>query len=409
VPRAPNDRLIRQPGYPRLFTAATVARLSNEMFPVAGVLYVLDRTGSAAIAGAAAAALAVPTIVSGPVLGAVLDRARRRARVIAIEQAVGALALAALLLAAGHAPGWVLPLLMLPAGIAFPLSTGGFTSLLRPIVPDRLLLRANALEASSFNLAIIAGPALAGTIALAASPRVALLVELVLKGIALPLAASIRDPAARRRASERTVLATTAEGLKLLVRSRELGSVTAAAGTAMVGRGLLTLGFPLFAAGALDAERGAAGYLWAAYAAGSTAGALLYGRVRPRVAPAVAVIASIGASGALMCVWPLAGTLAPALAIVALAGLAYGPGFAATFAVRQQAAPDDLQGQVFLTAASVKNAGLGIGSAVAGAAAGLGGSGLLLAAALMHVGACLGGLALLRPRRSADRREAAPA
>ena len=61
----------------------------------------------------------------------------------------------------------------LVAGITWPLSFGGFTSLIPVIVPDKLLAQANALEATSFNLAIIAGPALAGTISAISGPDVA--------------------------------------------------------------------------------------------------------------------------------------------------------------------------------------------------------------------------------------------
>ena len=61
------------------------------------------------------------------------------------------------------------------AGITWPLSFGGFTSLIPVIVPDELLAQANALEATSFNLAIIAGPALAGTISAIWGPAASLL------------------------------------------------------------------------------------------------------------------------------------------------------------------------------------------------------------------------------------------
>ena len=68
----------------------------------------------------------------------------------------------------------------LGAGITWPLSFGGFTSLIPVIVPEDLLPPANALEATSFNLAIIAGPALAGTISALAGPATSLLVEAAL-------------------------------------------------------------------------------------------------------------------------------------------------------------------------------------------------------------------------------------
>jgi hypothetical protein len=52
-------------------------------------------------------------------------------------------------------------------------------------VPDELLTPANALETTSFNSALIVGPALAGTLAAAFDPAVSLLVEAALALLAL--------------------------------------------------------------------------------------------------------------------------------------------------------------------------------------------------------------------------------
>ena len=72
---------------------------------------------------------------------------------------------------AGHAPDWVIPLVVLCAGVTYPLSFGGFTSMIPAIVPDDLLPPANALETTSFNSALVIGPALAGTLSAAFGPR----------------------------------------------------------------------------------------------------------------------------------------------------------------------------------------------------------------------------------------------
>ena len=63
------------------------------------------------------------------------------------------------------------------AGLTYPLSFGGFTSLIPAIVPDDLLPPANALETTSFNSALVIGPALAGTLSARLRPRASLLVE----------------------------------------------------------------------------------------------------------------------------------------------------------------------------------------------------------------------------------------
>src|SRR6266540_3671808 len=121
-----------QPGWPAFFLAATLARLArlaSEMFPVAVVLLVLDRTGRIALAGAAVAATTLPGVVTGPVLGAWLDRTAHRRAALASNQVVLGASLLAILAAAGRAPGWALLLLAALAGLTAPLATGGFTSM----------------------------------------------------------------------------------------------------------------------------------------------------------------------------------------------------------------------------------------------------------------------------------------
>ena len=163
-------RLRAQPGYTRFVSGATLARVSDEMFSVGVVLLVLDRTGSPSLAGATVAAITFPSLVSGPLLGAWLDLTGRRRTLMVIDQLVIASVLVALVLLIGHAPNWVLPLVVIPAGITYPLSFGGFTSMIPSLVPGELLLPANALETTSFNSALVIGPALAGTLSAVVAP-----------------------------------------------------------------------------------------------------------------------------------------------------------------------------------------------------------------------------------------------
>ena len=71
-------RLRAQPGYLKFLSAATLARVSDEMFGVGVVLLVLDRTDSPGLAGATVAAITLPSLFSGPLLGAWLDLTGRR-------------------------------------------------------------------------------------------------------------------------------------------------------------------------------------------------------------------------------------------------------------------------------------------------------------------------------------------
>ena len=395
-------RLRAQPGYLGFVSAATLARVSDEMFSVGVVLLVLDRTGSAALAGATVAAITFPSLLSGPLLGAWLDLTGRRRTLMVIDQIVIAGVLAALVVLIGHAPAWVVPLVVIPAGITYPLSFGGFTSMIPSLVPGELLPPANALETTSFNSALVIGPALAGTLSAVVSPAAPLIVEAVLALAALVLI--VRIPGLDRapeRTPDRTLWSIAGDGLRMIVSVPQLRGVTAAASFGMAGLGLLTVAFPLFAVEHLGVERSAAGYMWASFAVGSTLGALTLVRLQRRVPPERIVFTGYAVFGLLMLTWPLAGVLPVFLALIALAALADGPALAAQFAVRQQHVPPSLYGQVFTTAVGLKVGSFSLGAALAGAAAtGLGSAeALVIAATLQLLGAAVGITLARLPRR----------
>jgi predicted MFS family arabinose efflux permease len=380
-----------QPGYPAFLLAATLARLASEMFPVAAVLLVLDRTGRPGLAGAVVAATTLPAVVTGPVLGAWLDRTPRRRVALASNQVLLAICLLGILAAAGRAPGWVLVLLATLAGVTGPLATGGYTSMIPLLVPERLLARANALEAASFNTAAIAGPAVAGAVAAAAGAAWAVLAEAVLAALALPAIARLPRIGVPAGDDPAPLAAAIRQGLAHLVRTPVLRGVTVATAVGLGGSGLLTLAMPFWAE-RLGAGRAGSGYLFAALEAGAIAGALAAARPAASWPPQRVVLAGLGLFGLVVIAWPLAPSFGAALGLVAVAGMVEGPAFAATFATRQRWSPPALRGQIFTTAASLKLGMFAIGSALAGPALGVAGvGGILVAAGLVQLlGVALG-------------------
>src|SRR5918995_6387482 len=398
-------RLRAQPGYLRFVSAATLARVSDEMFGVGVVLLVLDRTGDEALAGAAIAAVTLPSLVTGPLLGAWLDLTGRRRVLMVIDQIVIASVLLALVALVGHAPTWAIVLVVLPAGLTYPLSFGGFTSMIPSLVPGELLPPANALETTSFNAALVVGPALAGTLSAVVGPEAPLLVE---AGLALAaLALIVRIPgldSPPERADERTLWSIAVDGLRQIALVPQLRGVTAAAAIGLGGLGLLTVAFPLFAVEHLGVERSAAGYMWAAFAVGSTLGALSLVRVQRRFPAERIVLTGYATFGLLMLSWPLAGSLPVFLLLVSLAALVDGPALASQFAVRQQYVPPSLYGQVFTSAVGLKVGSFAAGAALAGAVVtGLGSAEALGLAATLQLLAAVVGVTLMRlPSRPAQ-------
>jgi predicted MFS family arabinose efflux permease len=391
-------RLRAQPGYLPFVGAATLARVSDEMFSVGVVLLVLDRTDSAGLAGLAVAAITLPSLISGPLLGAWLDLTGRRRHLMVLDQLLISTMLVVLVLVAGNTPNWVIPLVVLMAGLTYPLSFGGFTSFIPVLVPDELLPPANALETTSFNSALVIGPALAGTLSGAFGPATSLLVEAGLALVALVLILRIPDlDRGGDRGDGRTLLGVAAAGIRQIVSVPELRGITVAAAIGLGGLGLMTVTFPLFAVEHLGGQRSDAGFMWAAFAVGSTLGALSLVRLQRRVPPERIVLAGYAIFGTLMLTWPLAGTLPALLVLIGVAGLADGPALAAQFAVRQQVVPPSLYGQVFTTAAGLKVGSFAMGAGLAGpVVTGLGSAEAMLVAAVAQMVAAVVGVTLMR-------------
>jgi MFS family permease len=364
VRRQALGRLWRSPGYPGVEVSATLARLANEMFVVGPVLLVLERTGSASLAGAAAAAFTLPSVLTGPLLGAWIDRRRQPIPLLVADQALSATALVGLVVAAdsGAVPVLVLALL---AGITSPLSYGGLTSLLPSMVRSEDQPIASDVEAMSFNAATLGGPALAGAIAALVSPEAAVLTQAGLKVAALALLVVAGFPG-RLRISALSTRDSIVAGIRHVIHTPPLLAVTLTGALALGGRGLLTIGFPLFAVESLSDDREVGAYLWAAFAIGSIGGIATLSPGTRSWPPARITLAATAACGAVMLIWPATSSTAPALMLVALAGAAYGPGLAATVAVRQKWTPPSLQGQVFTTSASLKPGFFALGAAASG-------------------------------------------
>jgi len=388
-------RLREQQGFSILFAGATLSRLATEMNSVAVVLFVLSVTHSPRLAGLTVAAATFPTVVTGPVVGAWLDRTRHRRTAFLLSPVVLVVTMVAFLVAAHRVPGWVLIVLAFVAGLPSPIRTGGFSGLIPTVVPEPVLPRAYGMEAASYNIAGIAGPAVAGTIAgvatagwaIAATAVTALLATIVIARVPI-------EPG--RPVEGRPLRALLREGTALLWRVRELRSITVATTLSMGFFGMVVLAFPLFAH-ELGHRRATGGLLFSVLAIGALAGSVVWTKVAGRFAEEPAAFATMGLFGIALAAVGLTPNLPLALVATAVAGFFEGPLLAVTLNLRQRCAPVHLRTQVFTTAASLKIGAFSVGSAVGGAAAaGLGPRGMLAVAGSGQVLSIVAGLATRR-------------
>ncbi|HUR13415.1 MAG TPA: MFS transporter [Mycobacteriales bacterium] len=395
----PSAPLWRTPGLAVLFTASTSARLANEAARVAVVLLVLARTGSPALAGGLVAALTLPQLLSGPFLGAWLDRTHHRRTAFVANQVTMPAVLVALLAATGHAPGWVVLALGVAAGLTAPVLTGGFTGLIAPLVHGDSLRRAYGAESTSYNVAGVVGPSLAGALAGWVSAEAAVVAAAVLSGVAL--VAVLRVPMPPPTSTSTVPLARSVwEGLKHLARTPRLRAVTIATTLSFGGIGAFPVVFPSMAE-EVGAEAAASGALFSAFCVGALSGSIAVAARTPKTGPLRSAVVGIFGLALVFACLAVAPSLPVALVLVALAGACEGPVVASTLTIREQLSPASMRTQVVTTAASIKFGAYALGSAVAGHVVATSGAraGVWFLAACQLAGVLLGLLALGRRTR----------
>ncbi|WP_198654229.1 MFS transporter [Nocardia aurea] len=348
------------------------ARTGNEMSGPALLLMGLAMTGSPVVASWLMAGLTASAAVGGPLLGALLDRAERPGRIVGRCLLGYTAGLLAVLLGLGRVPDAALVAVAAVAGLLGPALTGGWTAQLPLVVPPERLERANALDAISYNVAGLAGPAAVGLVAAAASGQAAMAVSVALLVAAVPVAWTLPSrsrPTASVRAGRAALWRDLAAGFGAIARNAPLRRATATSMVSFSGVAMLVVGAPMLGS-ALTGEASHGALLLAVTAGSALAANAALTRLRGwTTSPDALLVGSTLVLGAAMLVAAAAyATGLPGLAVLAavLAGVAEGPQLTALLAVRHREAPPHLRGQIFTTGASLKITSYAVGSALAG-------------------------------------------
>jgi MFS family permease len=342
----------------RYLLAAATCRLADAMW-LAPVLLVLDRTGSATLAGLTASAAQLPTLLSAPLLGAWLDVSGRRRAAIAANQVVLGGALAAMLAAHGGAMVACAGL----AGFTQPLVTGGFSSMVPALVDGERLARAGASDSMTYNVVNVAGPALAGALAAAAGATAAVAAQIAIALIGL--GAVLTLPRAVDGARGGAPWPILREGASCLARTPRLRAATLTTMLPQLPWGFMAVGAPALAV-ALGAGKEAGGLLLAAVAVGALAGAASAPALQTRYGLLALIAGGTLAQGAGLVLLALAPSLPTALAAAALTGAPQGVSIASLMVARARWSPPHLRAQVFTSAAGLRTGVAAAGAALAG-------------------------------------------
>ncbi|WP_328693388.1 MFS transporter [Streptomyces phaeochromogenes] len=350
---------------------AAAARAGDEMSGPALLLAGYAVGGSATEASALLAGITVSAAVGGPLLGALLDRSPRPGRLLARALALYGTGLVLILLSLGRLPLELTVLIAVFTGLLGPALSGGWTAQLPRVVPRERMPRANALDAMTFSLASLVGPALAGALAHLLGAPAAVVASAALIAFALPAAWTLpmgrdqdRDQDRDKIPPAASLTADLAAGIRAITHTRPLARATLASVVSCTGLGMLITCTPLLGERAFGSA--AEGTLLLTCTAVSALAANAVLARRPRT---IAPDTIIWSSALLLAVaLVLSATGHPVLVVAAAltAGVGEGPQLAALLAIRHRESPERLRSQVFTTGASLKITGFALGAAVAG-------------------------------------------
>lgn len=356
---------------------ALASRTGDEMSGPALLVAGLAVTGSPVLASSLLAGLTVSAAAGGPLLGVVLDRTRRPGRVLGWCLAGYGAGLLVVLAGLGRLPDAALIGVAVLTGLLGPSLNGGWTAQLPLVVGAGRLPRANALDAMSYNVAALAGPALVGVIATVAGGETALVVGVVLLVAALP-AARVLPAREERLEKPGAVREELAAGFRAIAGNRALRRATVTSMVSMAGLAMLIVAAPLLGL-RLAGDAGYGALLLAVTAGAALAANAVIARAGMRWDAVMVVSTLLIGVGTLVAA--VAGSFAVAVVAAVVVGVGEGPQLTALFAVRHREAPERVRGQVFTTGASLKITSFAAGSALAGPLVALSPGAALLAGA----------------------------
>jgi hypothetical protein len=331
-------------------TVATLTRAGDEAAGPAVLLTIATLGGSPARGALLMAALTASAALGGPILGAALDRMRRPKLGYLAGLATMAGGLAVLAAGIDHLSLAVLLAAGLSAGIAQPMFSGGWTGQLTRIVGTAEFTRAAALDAATYDVGGIAGPALAAA-ALAIGPRAPIVACVGMLLAAAPVLCAMQVWAGGT--DRPTLRQEVAAGARTLLRRPALRRMTLLSTLQHGGMAGRTIAAPLLARH-LTGGVALAGVLLSVSAAASLVSSIVLTRRTLPLAPETTALLATAVTATTVALLAIPSPLWIVVVLFGLGGAVDAPLLTSVFAVRNSETPAALRTQVFATAASLK-------------------------------------------------------
>lgn len=354
------SELFRVPGVRAALAASVVGRLPIGIAMLAILLFLQDRTGSFALAGAAGSLYVLGLGVVAPFLGRMIDRLGPR-RVLSVSAVIYPGMLLALVALAMHTEsrGWI-ALVAFTAGAAFPPITICMRALYPRLLPEAALLQtAYSVDSAVIEFIFIAGPVLVALFVSAGHPYGAVLFAAICAAVGNVIflrSAAVREWTIHPGSARRSLLGP--------LRYPRMLAIYAATVLFAVAFGLYEIAVTAFAAG--HGTPAAAGVILALASVGGAAGALVYGSRdwTPPVARQFLVVVGLMTAGLLL----LASVENLALFALAsvFAGAPMAPVLASQSVLVSRLAPREMLAESFTWGATCLLGGISAGIAAGG-------------------------------------------
>jgi MFS family permease len=341
-------RPLRQRAFATIWSGAFVSNIGTWMETVAVGVYVTQTTGKAGWTGTVAALAYAPSVLLGPIGGALADHFDRRrylATIALLETSLAAWLAA--LAATHHLSVTAVAVIVLLEGTAVAFYLPASSAMTPDLVPQEDLLGAMSLNAAQWNLGRVVGPALAGLVITVWGLASAFWVNAVSFGAVLASLALVRvPPLARRDGSLSQVWHTIVEGV---VEARRDAGIRTALLLLLATTFLVSPFIGLVPAVAIKVfHRGAAGTsaLVTAQGVGAVAAALAAGPLAARIGRGRLLLAALLLVGPLAAAYGLAPRFPLAVAGILLLGGCYLMVLTGTSTVCQLRAPRALRARI---------------------------------------------------------------
>jgi MFS family permease len=391
--------LWRQSSFRWYWLGLFLSGLGNQFGWMALTWFVMNKTGSSAAMGGVVLAYNIPAVLVGLVAGVLLDRFDRR-KLIMLDNVLRGLIFFALvvLLQMEGTPLWLVYVLIVIAGMLSPLSSAGAQTLLPRLVMDKsLLVKANGLMESQWQITYLFGPAVAGVLIAWIGAANVLVVDAVSFFLCAFCFARLKPAAGsgsfavgrmdekeaekvQGKAAEsgggtgvvaigpflRSLAADIRTGYRYLLGHRRLLWLVLFTFFFNMAYGPVEVGLPLYAKNDLDGGAVSLGLLWSAMAAGALLGSILFSAVTWKIPTGVTLAAIIGLWGITTLPLALFTRIDVAMLAMGLAGLSFSPYNILYRSHLQKHVPEELLGRVLTSVRTITGTGMPAGAAAAG-------------------------------------------